>query len=142
MLSSIIIDKEIKSIKVLVNFSIDCFSLDLYFSFPFRITLRKKCLYSELFWSVFFPHSVRIRRDTEYKKCGKNADQNNSKCVNSFYTALITKVRPYVEKQKRVRDPISVEEKLAITLLFLATGESYKSLKHQFRISDSYGCSF
>ena len=62
--------------------------------------------------------------------------------TDSFYTVLITKVRLYVEKQKRVRDPISVEEKLAITLLFLATGESYKSLKHQFRISDSYGCSF
>ena len=47
------------------------------------------------------------------------------------------KVRPYVEKQKRVRDPISVEEKLAITLHFLANGESYKSLRYQFRISDS-----
>ena len=47
------------------------------------------------------------------------------------------KVRPYVEKQKRVRDPISVEEKLAITLCFLANGESYKSLRYQFRISDS-----
>ena len=62
--------------------------------------------------------------------------------TDSFYTVLITKVRPYVGKQKRVRDPISVEEKLAVTLLFLATGESYKSLKHQFRISDGYGCSF
>ena len=49
----------------------------------------------------------------------------------------MTKVRPYVEKQKRVRDPISVEEKLAITLHLLATGESYKSLRYQFRISDS-----
>ena len=47
------------------------------------------------------------------------------------------KVRPYVEKQKRVRDPISVEEKLAITLRFLANGESYKSLRYQSRISDS-----
>ena len=50
---------------------------------------------------------------------------------------LITKARPYVEKQKRVRDPISVEEKLAITLRFLTTGESYKSLRYQFRVSDS-----
>ena len=29
-------------------------------------TLRKKRPYSELFWSVFFPHSVRIRTE-----CGK-----------------------------------------------------------------------
>ena len=49
----------------------------------------------------------------------------------------MTKVRPYVGKQKRVRHPISMEEKLAITLCFLATGESYKSLRYQFRISDS-----
>ena len=49
----------------------------------------------------------------------------------------MTKVRPYVEKQKRVRDPISVDEKLGITLRFLATGESYKSPRYQFRISHS-----
>ena len=52
---------------------------------PFQkegLTLRKKCLYSELFWSAFFrirteygevrsisPYSVRMRQ---------NADQNNS----------------------------------------------------------------
>ena len=36
-------------------------------------SLRKKCPYSELFWSVFFPHSVRIRTE-----CGKKTDQNNS----------------------------------------------------------------
>ena len=31
--------------------------------------LRKKCPYSELFWSAFFPHMGKQR---------KNADQNNS----------------------------------------------------------------
>ena len=52
-------------------------------------SLRKNCLYSELFWSAFFPyfpHSDWIRRDTKYLfafspnagKYGKNADQNNS----------------------------------------------------------------
>ena len=49
--------------------------------------LRKKCPYSELFWYTFFPHLDGIRKDTEYlsvfspnaRKCGKNADQNNSK---------------------------------------------------------------
>ena len=54
-----------------------------------------------------------------------------------FLLGVNQEVRPYVEKQKRARDPISVEEKLAITLRFLATGESYISLRYQFRISDS-----
>ena len=48
--------------------------------------LRKKCPYSVLFWSAFFQHSDRIRRDSPYLsvfssnagKFGKNADQNNS----------------------------------------------------------------
>ena len=45
---------------------------------------------TQLFWSAFFPHFPHldgIRRDTEYLrvlnpnagKCGRNADQNNSK---------------------------------------------------------------
>ena len=37
----------------------------LYFKTS-AITLRKKCPYSELFWSAFFPHSAWIWRDTKY----------------------------------------------------------------------------
>ena len=33
-----------------------------------------------------------------------------------------------------MRSPISAEEKLAITLRYLATGESLNSLKYQFRV--------
>ncbi len=36
-----------------------------------------------------------------------------------------------------MRQPISAEGKLAVTLRFLATGESYQSLKYQFRIHNS-----
>ena len=50
-------------------------------------TQRKKCLYSELFWSPFSPHfpafglnseryGVSLRIQSECEK-GKNADQNN-----------------------------------------------------------------
>ena len=50
------------------------------------VTLRKKCSYSELFWSAYFPHFPAFRLNTKYLsvfsptvgKCGKNADQNNS----------------------------------------------------------------
>ena len=81
-----------------------------------RFTPRKKCPCSELFWSAFFPHSDRIRRDTRYlpifilnaRKCGKNCDQNNSKYEpflrskmlhqsSAYYAGLI--VRDFVKRQ-------------------------------------------
>ena len=39
------------------------------------LTLRKKCAYSELFWSAFFPYFPAFGLNTG--KCGKNAAQNN-----------------------------------------------------------------
>ena len=36
-----------------------------------------------------------------------------------------------------MRSPISAEEKLAITLRCLATGESLNSLKYQFRVHET-----
>ena len=49
------------------------------------LSLRKKCPYSELFWSPFFLHFPAFELNTEHSifspnagKCGKNGDQNNS----------------------------------------------------------------
>ncbi|XP_065067641.1 uncharacterized protein LOC135693179 [Rhopilema esculentum] len=54
------------------------------------------------------------------------------------FEELLFKVRPYNEGQTtHMRQPISAEEKLAVTLRFLATGETYQSLKYQFRIHNS-----
>ncbi|XP_057317786.1 uncharacterized protein LOC130662861 [Hydractinia symbiolongicarpus] len=51
------------------------------------------------------------------------------------FQKLIDIVGPKIQKQRTMmRDPISPEEKLAVTLRFLATGESYESLMYQFRI--------
>ena len=50
---------------------------------------------------------------------------------------LLEKTRPLLTKQTTVmRVPISPEELLAVTLRFMATGESYRSLIYQYRISD------
>ena len=46
---------------------------------------------------------------------------------------LLEKVRPHIQGQV-IRLPISAEEKLAVTLRFLATGEDYQSLSYLFRI--------
>ena len=40
------------------------------------------------------------------------------------------------KKTTRFRFPISPEERLAIALRFLATGETYKSLMYQYRVSE------
>ena len=51
------------------------------------------------------------------------------------FSELLERVRPYITKQTTVmRKPISAEENLAITLRFLATGESYESLSFLFRV--------
>ena len=58
--------------------------------------LRRKCPYSELFWSAFFPHSDWIRREMEYLsvfspnagKCGKIRTRKTAN-TNTFY-ALVT----------------------------------------------------
>ena len=46
-------------------------------------------------------------------------------------------MKPKITKETtRFRLPISPEEKLAITLRFLAIGETYKSLMYQYRVSE------
>ena len=44
-------------------------------------------------------------------------------------------MRPFITKQTtKFRTPIPADERLAITLRYLATGETYESLMYQFRI--------
>ena len=55
----------------------------------------------------------------------------------SLFKELLQKVRPYITKKTtHLRLPISAREKLALTLRFLATGESCQSLMYQYRVSD------
>ena len=45
------------------------------------MTLRKKCPYLELFWSIF----SRIRTEYESVRIRENADQNNSEYEHFFH---------------------------------------------------------
>ena len=66
--------------------------------------------------------------------------RKNGKVVFNFFLfpkELLEKVMPYIKKKTtHLRLPISSEEKLTLTLRFLATGESYQSLMYQYRVSD------
>lgn len=55
--------------------------------------------------------------------------------TQTFYE-IVEAVRPIIEKkQTRFCTPVSAEEQVAITLRYLATGESYRSLEYAFRTS-------
>ena len=54
------------------------------------------------------------------------------------FNALLSLIEPKIRKQDTVmRDSIPAGERLAITLRFLATGESFKSLQYIFRVPQS-----
>ena len=51
---------------------------------------------------------------------------------------LVKEITPLITKKTAMmRQPIDPEIKIAITLRFLATGESYESLMYQFRVHSS-----
>ena len=55
-----------------------------------------------------------------------------------FFEMIKTRLEPHLARQAtNYRAPISVGEKLALTLRYLVTGESYTSLSRQFRVGRS-----
>ena len=54
---------------------------------------------------------------------------------SEMFHELLERIRPYItNKQTFMRKPISGEEKLAVMLRFLATGEDFESLSFLFRM--------
>ncbi|XP_046145446.1 protein ANTAGONIST OF LIKE HETEROCHROMATIN PROTEIN 1-like [Osmia bicornis bicornis] len=69
----------------------------------------------------------------------KNEDQNTYKnflrMSHADFNVLLQKVRLLLQKQNtNMRESISAGERLAVSLRFLATGDSYNSLMYVFRI--------
>ena len=63
---------------------------------------------------------------------------NNMRMTPEFFEMIKTRLEPHLARQAtNYRAPISVGEKLALTIRYLATGESYKSLSCQFRVGRS-----
>lgn len=62
--------------------------------------------------------------------------QNFFRMNNSDFENILSKIAPVIIKQDtKFRPAISVSQRLAVTLRFLATGDSYVSLGHLFKIS-------
>lgn len=53
------------------------------------------------------------------------------------FLKLLNKIKRRISKRSYRRECVSAKDKLIITLRYLATGESYRSLMYSFRISES-----
>lgn len=54
------------------------------------------------------------------------------------FDKLLTLILPIIKKQDTLmRNSLSARDKLTITLRFLATGETYRSLMYSFRVAES-----
>ena len=63
---------------------------------------------------------------------------NFMRMTPEFFEMIKTRLEPRLARQAtNYRAPISVGEKLALTIRYLATGESYTSLSCQFRVGRS-----
>lgn len=56
---------------------------------------------------------------------------------NETFNLLLNKIKSKIEKNCFTRQTISAKDKLIITLRYLATGESFRSLMYNYRISES-----
>lgn len=62
--------------------------------------------------------------------------ENFIRMSSSDFTYLVRKISPLVAEQDTTfRESIPVKIRLAITLRFLATGDSYRSLPYLFKVS-------
>ena len=63
---------------------------------------------------------------------------NYMRMTREFFEMIKTRLEPRIARQAtNYRAPVSVGEKLALTIRYLATGESYSSLSCQFRVGRS-----
>ena len=63
---------------------------------------------------------------------------NYMRMTPEFFEMMKTRLEPHLARQAtNYRAPISVGEKLALAIRYLATGESYTSLSCQFRVGRS-----
>lgn len=64
--------------------------------------------------------------------------KNFTRINKELFNEIADRVTPHIQKQLTFwRTPLAPGVRVAITLRFLATGESYKSLQYSFRVADN-----
>ena len=75
---------------------------------------------------------------TQLEVSKSNEWRNYMRMNKHLFTALLQSINEHISKQDtHLRLAIPPGERLALTLRYLATGESYKSLHYQFRMGTS-----
>lgn len=80
---------------------------------------------------------------TELHKEDQRGYKNYLRITPDVFQEMVEKLAPHLQKQSTfMREPLQVGLKLAATLRFLATGNSYPSLQYSFRVEASTICKF
>ena len=73
-----------------------------------------------------------------HELCGEEKEmyKNFLRLDEQLFNEIVERVRPHIERATtNFRDPLEVGLRVAITLRFLATGNSYKSIGYSFRVA-------
>jgi len=105
-----------------------------------RIASRKKRQRRWWMKEIFrqrFQYGNRLMRDMQVELVD-DLIMNFTRMTIDDFEYLVSLIGPKIERTNtNMREPITVKERLAITLRFLATGDSYTSLQYLFRVSKS-----
>lgn len=74
---------------------------------------------------------------SEFLKEPSGYFENFCRMAASDFEFLLEKVGPYIQKvDTNMRKSVPIDQRLTITLRFLATGDSYRSLSFLFKFRD------
>ncbi|KAK4311476.1 hypothetical protein Pmani_017027 [Petrolisthes manimaculis] len=97
---------------------------------------KKKRLWSRDWLKKRSEESVQFRLFRKLKAQDPDTLRQWTRLNDQQYQELLCLVTPLIEKQNtNMRQAVTAAERLTLTLRYLATGECYRSLSCQFRIS-------